>query len=185
MWSAVTRGPITRTVLGVCSKATTGASVVAIARTSVVGTTSTLSHLTTRPFSSYSPSPLDAFRDTVDRETRSTQMVGRSWSVHELRRKSYEDLHKLWYVLYMERNMLLTERQLSRRRKIVFPQPQRLMKVRKSMGAIKHVLGERKRKKIAEHHANADQLEVAMDSEADAMEDMDLDENKGDEKKER
>lgn len=41
--------------------------------------------------------------------------------------------------------MLLTERQLSRRKSLVFPQPERVAKVRKSMGAIKHVLGERKR----------------------------------------
>ena len=51
-------------------------------------------------------------------------------------------------VLYKERNMLLTEQQLSRRRGIHFPQPERLQKVRKSMGAIRHVLGERKREKI-------------------------------------
>ena len=41
--------------------------------------------------------------------------------------------------------MLLTEQQLSRRKQINFPQPMRILKVRKSMGAIKHVLGERKR----------------------------------------
>jgi Mitochondrial 39-S ribosomal protein L47 (MRP-L47) len=41
--------------------------------------------------------------------------------------------------------MLITERQLSRRKKLVFPQPTRMRKVRKGMGAIKHVLGERKR----------------------------------------
>jgi hypothetical protein len=45
--------------------------------------------------------------------------------------------------------MLLTELQLSRRKQIIFPQPQRMKKVRKSMGAIKHVLGERKQKKLA------------------------------------
>jgi ribosomal protein L29 len=52
-------------------------------------------------------------------------------------------------VLYKERNMLLTELQLSRRRRLVFPQPERMKKVRKSIGAIKHVLGERKRAHLA------------------------------------
>lgn len=41
--------------------------------------------------------------------------------------------------------MLLTEQQLSRRKNIPFPQPQRMVKVRKGMGAIRQVLGERKR----------------------------------------
>ena len=133
-------------------------------------------HVMVRPFSSYTPNPLDAFRDPVDRETRNTQPVGRSWSVQELRRKSYEDLHKLWYVLYMERNMLLTERQLSRRRQLFFPQPQRLVKVRKSMGAIKQVLGERKRRKIADY--NASKMEQGMHEEAEDMEELDdMDEN--------
>jgi large subunit ribosomal protein L47 len=53
------------------------------------------------------------------------------------------------YVLYKERNMLLTELQLSRRRGLVFPQPERMKKVGRSMGAIRQVLGERKRDKIA------------------------------------
>ena len=52
-------------------------------------------------------------------------------------------------MLYKERNMLLTELQLSRRKGILFPQPERMKKVKKSMGAIRHVLGERKREKIA------------------------------------
>jgi large subunit ribosomal protein L47 len=50
--------------------------------------------------------------------------------------------------LYKERNMLLTEQQLSRRKSLNFPQPERIRKVRKSMGAIKHVLGERKREHL-------------------------------------
>jgi len=52
--------------------------------------------------------------------------------------------------LYKERNMLLTEIQLCRRKGIKMPQSERIRKVRKSMGAIKAVLGERKRDKIAQ-----------------------------------
>lgn len=58
-------------------------------------------------------------------------------------------------VLYKERNMLLTEQQLSRRRGILFPQPDRIKKVAKSMGAIKQVLGERKREILAEQMVEA------------------------------
>jgi large subunit ribosomal protein L47 len=94
--------------------------------------------------------PLDEFRDVATRQERATQMVGRPWSVTELRRKSFDDLHKLWLVLYKERNMLLTEQQLSRRRQgLIFPQPERMKKVQQGLAAIRHVLGERKRLKIA------------------------------------
>lgn len=68
--------------------------------------------------------------------------------------------------------MLLTERQLSRRRQLVFPQPQRLKKVQKSMQAIKQVLGERKRRKIAEHHAN--KMEESLQDESTDMEDIEV-----------
>lgn len=47
--------------------------------------------------------------------------------------------------------MLLTEQQLSRRRQLTFPQPERMRKVQKGMGAIRQVLGERKREKVAAH----------------------------------
>ncbi|CAJ1970263.1 unnamed protein product [Cylindrotheca closterium] len=117
-----------------------------------------------RCFSS-APNPLDAFRDSVDRQTRASEPVGRPWSVKELRRKSYDDLHKLWYVLYLERNMLLTEQQLSRTRQLIFPQPQRMKKVQKSMAAIKQVLGERKRSKIASFQESRMAEEMAANAE--------------------
>mmetsp|Transcript_20538 Transcript_20538/g.44576 ORF Transcript_20538/g.44576 Transcript_20538/m.44576 type:complete len:253 (+) Transcript_20538:137-895(+) len=131
-------------------------------------------------------SPLDAFRDLVPTEKRVEETVGRSWSVKELRRKSYDDLHKLWYVLYKEVNMLLTESNLARRHSYEMIQPDRRRKAKKSMGAIKHVLGERKRKKIADWKAykvelerfdglmaemnlESDPIEEAMDTEAENM----------------
>ena len=46
--------------------------------------------------------------------------------------------------------MILTEMHHARRNGLVFPQPERKQKVKKSMGAIKTVLGERKREKLAQ-----------------------------------
>ena len=46
--------------------------------------------------------------------------------------------------------MLYTESNLARRSGTIFPQPERQHKVKKSMAAIKTVLGERKRDKIAQ-----------------------------------
>jgi len=43
------------------------------------------------------------------------QNFGRSWSGAELRRKSFRDLHTLWYVLLRERNLCATQMEEGRR----------------------------------------------------------------------
>lgn len=55
---------------------------------------------------------------------------GRSWKVDELRIKSNTDLHKLWYVLLKERNMLLTMEEEAKQQCQLFPSPERIDKVR-------------------------------------------------------
>ncbi|XP_030897800.1 39S ribosomal protein L47, mitochondrial isoform X2 [Leptonychotes weddellii] len=68
---------------------------------------------------------------------------GASWTCQQLRNKSNEDLHKLWYVLLKERNMLLTLEQEAKRQSLPMPSPERLEKVIDSMDALDKVVQER------------------------------------------
>ncbi|XP_070609776.1 large ribosomal subunit protein uL29m [Erythrolamprus reginae] len=68
---------------------------------------------------------------------------GDSWTVEQLRGKSSDDLHKLWYVLLKERNMLLTVEQEAKRQLQKMPSPERLEKVIKSMERMDQVIQER------------------------------------------
>ncbi|KAG2678995.1 hypothetical protein I3843_11G029800 [Carya illinoinensis] len=88
--------------------------------------------------------PLEEFFE-ADRSVDDDKPVvyGRSWKASELRLKSWDDLHKLWYVLLKEKNMLMTQRQMLHAQNLRFPNPERIPKVRKSMCRIKQVLTER------------------------------------------
>ena len=58
--------------------------------------------------------------------------VGRQWHKDDLRTKSNEDLHKLWYVLLKERNMLMTMEHAYKQAVERYPNPERLDKVEES-----------------------------------------------------
>lgn len=68
---------------------------------------------------------------------------GRHWHMDELRLKSNSDLHKLWFVLYKERNMLYTMREASAEENEVFPSPERIDKIEQSMANLENVVRER------------------------------------------
>ncbi|CAH1776192.1 unnamed protein product [Owenia fusiformis] len=71
--------------------------------------------------------------------------AGRPWKVEELRLKSNSDLHKLWYVLLKERNMLMTMEEEYNRELELLPSPERFEKVEESMENVLKVVKERDR----------------------------------------
>ncbi|KAG7212808.1 hypothetical protein KM043_013064 [Ampulex compressa] len=83
------------------------------------------------------------FFDAKDNWSSNHIKVGRSWKKDELRIKANEDLHKLWFVLLKERNMLLTMEELCKNEFKPFPNPERLDKVQESMSNIETVVRER------------------------------------------
>eukprot|EP00455_Lapot_gusevi_P033681 TRINITY_DN368_c0_g1_i1.p1 TRINITY_DN368_c0_g1~~TRINITY_DN368_c0_g1_i1.p1 ORF type:complete len:189 (+),score=43.43 TRINITY_DN368_c0_g1_i1:57-569(+) len=130
--------------------------------------------LFTRPrFFGTSAAPTNLVRQKILQEFVGTveQKTGRSWRASELRLKSFDDLHKLWYVCLKERNRLETIRHACRSRGITMPDHGRLGKVKVTMARLKTVVGERTRaynaekeqelklKKAAEQEAKRKELE--------------------------
>lgn len=74
---------------------------------------------------------------------KDTVKVGRHWKKDELRIKSNEDLHKLWFVLLKERNMLITMQEACDKAVEIFPNPERIDKVEMSMQNLESVVRER------------------------------------------
>ncbi|XP_076306444.1 mitochondrial ribosomal protein L47 isoform X2 [Tachypleus tridentatus] len=70
---------------------------------------------------------------------------GRAWRKDDLRIKSNVDLHKLWYILLKERNMLRTVEHAAKSEWELFPSPERIDKVEESMKNLEEVIRERNR----------------------------------------
>ncbi|KAL4807077.1 mitochondrial 39-S ribosomal protein L47 (MRP-L47)-domain-containing protein [Aspergillus unguis] len=71
---------------------------------------------------------------------------GRSWSIQELREKSWDDLHCLWWVCIKERNRIATSNLERQRLKAGYGEweaQQRTRAIRITQNSIKHVLRER------------------------------------------
>ncbi|ESK95031.1 54s ribosomal protein l4 [Moniliophthora roreri MCA 2997] len=71
----------------------------------------------------------------------------RSWKASELRLKSFQDLHTLWYVLLRERNLLATQKEEVRRIgavPVLTAFRYKTRQVKKSMARIKYVMNERR-----------------------------------------
>lgn len=73
----------------------------------------------------------------------------RPWKAAELRLKSTDDLHRLWFVMVKEKLALLSERDFCRRNSLPWKGSSDLWKLRKGMARLKTVVGERFRQKRA------------------------------------
>ncbi|TRY89290.1 hypothetical protein DNTS_003459 [Danionella cerebrum] len=110
----------------------------------VSGTDKLRSLVNIRAFhTSYARKGLEEFFDLPENWGEENVKSGAPWTAEQLRAKSNEDLHKLWYVLLKEQNMLLTMDKESRRQGVAMPSPERLKKVERSMKRLDLVVKER------------------------------------------
>jgi large subunit ribosomal protein L47 len=90
---------------------------------------------------------------------------GRAWTAAELRRKSFRDLHTLWYVLVRERNLLATQKATYRRSTVglglLNNVEKRAHQCRKSMARMKYVINERRLAYEGAMKIHAEKMELA------------------------
>ncbi|KAK1779133.1 mitochondrial 39-S ribosomal protein L47 (MRP-L47)-domain-containing protein [Copromyces sp. CBS 386.78] len=85
-------------------------------------------------------------RETVALAPMEHAKHGRAWTVSELRKKSWDDLHKLWWVCVKERNRIATANWERTKSKLGFGTAEATDRdrcVKQTMRGIKHVLTER------------------------------------------
>ncbi|KAI1789618.1 MRP-L47-domain-containing protein [Ganoderma leucocontextum] len=87
------------------------------------------------------------FYDTVEPADLIADKSGRAWTAAELRRKSFKDLHTLWYVVLRERNLLATQQAEARRlgaNEQALGLWAKAFRCRKTMARLKYVINERR-----------------------------------------
>ncbi|KAF9649958.1 MRP-L47-domain-containing protein [Thelephora ganbajun] len=85
--------------------------------------------------------------ETLEANDSVTDYSGRAWAAAELRRKSFKDLHTLWYLVLRERNLLQTQLLETKRLGALLdltPIRQHMFRCRKTMARIKYVINERR-----------------------------------------
>lgn len=114
------------------------------------------------------PSMVSEFTElnTPEGEKPPIQTTGRAWRAIELRLKSNEDLHRLWYVCLKEKNLLLADKALHDRHNREFKAKNRLIKLELTMKRIRTVTKERQivrdnyRKQLEEEYVEKKKKEM-------------------------
>ena len=84
------------------------------------------------------------FTEASNNETIS---AGKAWGPSLLRLKSTEDLHKLWYILLREKNIILSDSHLAKQHRMTIENRQKMLKVKQSMARLLTVVRERELEK--------------------------------------
>ena len=87
--------------------------------------------------------PIPLFTELTPDNRDQKMTSGRAWRATELRLKSDDDLHKLWYVLLREKNVLMADNQAKVQHKVPKGPQDRMSKVKQTMARILTVVRER------------------------------------------
>ena len=81
-------------------------------------------------------------------DARKQTKTGRAWRANELRLKSHDELHKLWYVLLKEKNKLKSDFLMCKQLGQIFYGHNDLTKVALTMARLLTVVNERKKLRV-------------------------------------